>query len=284
MLFNSVDFALFLPIVFLLYWFVFSKSIRIQNLFIVVVSYVFYGWWEWKFLGLIFISSLLDYLIGLGFLKYKKIQRRKLLLFISISVNLGILFAFKYYDFFITNFANVFSFFGEKISVTSLNIILPVGISFYTFQTLSYSIDVYKKKLAPTKDVVSFFAFVSFFPQLVAGPIERASNLLPQFYAKRQFHYSEAVDGLKQIFWGLFKKIIIADKCAVFVNVAFNNTDTSSGINLALGAFFFSFQIYCDFSGYSDIAIGVSRLFGFNLMQNFKFPYFSRDIAEFWRR
>jgi len=191
---------------------------------------------------------------------------------------------FKYYNFFIGSFSDAFSFFGMDINANSLNIILPVGISFYTFQTLSYSIDVYRRELQPTKDFIAFSAFVSFFPQLVAGPIERATNLLPQFFSKRNFDYSKAVDGLRQVLWGLFKKIVIADNCAEYANLIFNNSTDLPGSTLALGALFFTFQIYGDFSGYSDIAIGVSRLFGFNLMRNFNFPYFSRDIAEFWRR
>lgn len=210
--------------------------------------------------------------------------RRKILLWTSILVNLGFLGFFKYYNFFLDNFITAFSFFGTEIKANSLNIILPVGISFYTFQTLSYTIDIYKRKLEPTKDIIAFSAFVSFFPQLVAGPIERATHLLPQFYEKRTFDYSKAVDGMRQILWGLFKKIVIADNCAKYANIIFNNSADFDGSTLVLGALFFTFQIYCDFSGYSDIAIGTSRLFGFNLMQNFKFPYFSRDIAEFWRR
>ena len=202
----------------------------------------------------------------------------------SILGNIGFLGFFKYYNFFVDNFVEAFSFFGNDISVNTLNIILPVGISFYTFQTLSYTIDVYKKKLEPTKDFISFAAFVSFFPQLVAGPIERATHLLPQFYKKRIFNYSVAVDGLRQILWGLFKKVVIADNCAEYANVIFNSYDDQSGMTLVFGALFFAFQIYCDFSGYSDIAIGTARLFGFDLMKNFAFPYFSRDIAEFWRR
>ena len=206
------------------------------------------------------------------------------MLWTSILIDLGILGIFKYYNFFIDNFISVFSFFGTEINPASLNIILPVGISFYTFQTLSYSIDVYNRKLEPTRNFIAFSAFVSFFPQLVAGPIERAKNLLPQFYTKRTFDYGKAIDGLRQILWGLFKKIVIADTCAEYANLIFNNSKDYSGTTLALGALFFTFQIYGDFSAYSDIAIGTSRLFGFDLMRNFAFPYFSRDIAEFWRR
>jgi alginate O-acetyltransferase complex protein AlgI len=245
---------------------------------------VFYGWWDWRFLSLILFSTFVDYLVGLGLLKHENLTKRKILLWVSILVNLGFLGFFKYYNFFLDNFVSAFSFFGMEISGRSLNIILPVGISFYTFQTLSYSIDVYNRKLEPTKNFIAFAAFVSFFPQLVAGPIERAKHLLPQFYTKRVFEYSKAVDGMRQILWGLFKKIVIADNCAEYANLIFNNSAEYSGSTLVLGAIFFTFQIYGDFSGYSDIAIGTSRLFGFDLMQNFNFPYFSRDIAEFWRR
>ena len=284
MLFNSIDFAIFLPIVFILYWFVTNNNLKSQNLLIVLASYLFYGWWDWRFLSLILFSTVVDYLVGIGLSKYEKPNIRKLLLWISISINLGFLGFFKYYNFFVDNFIAAFTFFGSPIKMNMLHIILPVGISFYTFQTLSYSIDVYRKQLEPTKDFIAFSAFVSFFPQLVAGPIERATHLLPQFYSKRKFEYDKAVDGLRQILWGLFKKIVIADNCAEFANQIFNNSAEYSGSTLVVGALFFTFQIYCDFSGYSDIAIGTSRLFGFDLMRNFNFPYFSRDMAEFWRR
>ena len=284
MLFNSIDFALFLPLVFALYWLITKESIKLQNLLIVAASYFFYACWDWKFLSLIVFSTIVDYTVGLNLKSQENPSKRKILLWISILVNLGLLGFFKYYNFFLDNFIEAFSFFGQEFQANSLNVILPVGISFYTFQTLSYSIDVYKKKLDPTTDFIAFSAFVSFFPQLVAGPIERATNLLPQFYSKRTFEYSKAIDGLRQILWGLFKKVVIADNCAEFANLAFNSTPDMNGSALILGAIFFAFQIYGDFSGYSDIAIGTSRLFGFNLSQNFAFPYFSRDIAEFWRR
>ena len=284
MLFNSIDFAIFLPIVFVLYWFVANKSLKYQNALIVAASYLFYGWWDWRFLSLILFSTIVDYLVGRRLKIENKENRRKALLWTSILMNLGFLCFFKYYNFFLDNFIAAFSFFGTEIRENTLNIILPVGISFYTFQTLSYTIDVYRGKLEPTKDFIVFSAFVSFFPQLVAGPIERATHLLPQFYKKRTFNYSKAVDGLRQILWGLFKKVVIADNCADFANQIFNNSADMNGSTLALGAIFFTFQIYGDFSGYSDIAIGTSRLFGFDLMKNFSFPYFSRDIAEFWRR
>ena len=284
MLFNSLDFAIFLPIVFLLYWFVVQKNLKLQNALIVLASYVFYGWWDWRFLSLIIFSTVVDYLVGQRLRTEDKQSKRKALLWTSIVVNLGFLGFFKYYNFFLENFVDAFSLFGMQINANSLNIILPVGISFYTFQTLSYTIDVYRKKLEPTKDFMAFSAFVCFFPQLVAGPIERATNLLPQFYKKRTFEYNKAVDGMRQILWGLFKKVVIADNCAEFANQIFNNSADMNGSTLVLGAIFFTFQIYGDFSGYSDIAIGTSRLFGFDLKQNFATPYFSRDIAEFWRR
>jgi len=284
MLFNSIEFFVFLPIVFGLYWLIGGKNIKTQNLLVAMASYVFYGWWDWRFLSLILFSSLVDYSIGLALGKDQKQSKRKVLLWISICVNLGFLGFFKYYNFFLDSLIDSFTFFGSELSINTLNIVLPVGISFYTFQTLSYTIDVYNKKLEPTKDFVGFMAFVSFFPQLVAGPIERATNLLPQFSIERKFDYKNAVDGLRQVLWGLFKKVVIADNCAKYANIIFNNHTEYNGSTLLLGAFFFAFQIYCDFSGYSDIAIGISRLFGFNLKRNFAFPYFSRDIAEFWRR
>ena len=284
MLFNSIDFAVFLPIVFILYWFVFNKKLGVQNVLIVVASYFFYAWWDWRFLSLIFFSTTVDYCIGLALSKVTDQFKRKLLLWTSIAVNLGLLGFFKYYNFFLENFVQAFSLFGGNLRYNSLNIILPVGISFYTFQTLSYTIDIYRKQLEPTKHFVSFMAFVSFFPQLVAGPIERARDLLPQFEVRRKFDFDKAVDGLKQVLWGLFKKMVIADNCAIYVDEFFGNHQAYSGSTLLIGVFFFSIQIYCDFSGYTDIAIGVSRLFGFNLSKNFAFPYFSKNIGEFWRR
>ncbi|MEB2786986.1 MBOAT family O-acyltransferase [Algoriphagus persicinus] len=284
MLFNSVDFAVFLPAVFVLYWFVFKNSLKSQNFLIVIASYFFYGWWDWRFLALIAFSTLVDYIVGIQLDKVDDRFKRKGLLVLSLLVNICFLGFFKYYNFFLDNFITAFTIMGMPIKADSLNIILPVGISFYTFQTMSYSIDVYRRKLLATKDWVAFSAFVSFFPQLVAGPIERASNLLPQFFEKRKFDYLQATDGLRQILWGLFKKVVIADNCAAFANTIFNNSSDYEGSTLLLGAVFFTFQIYGDFSGYSDIAIGTSRLFGFSLKQNFAFPYFSRDVAEFWRR
>ena len=284
MLFNSIDFVVFLPLVFILYWFVCHKNLNVQNTLLIIASYVFYGWWDYRFLALIIFSSLIDFFIGKELKTTKALNRRKVLLGTSVAINLGFLGVFKYYNFFVENFITAFSFLGSSIAPNTLNIILPIGISFYTFQTLSYTIDVYRGKLQPTSNMISFLAFVSFFPQLVAGPIERATNLLPQFFKPRTFHYSKAVDGCKQILWGFFKKIVIADTCAQYANIIFNDYQEYKGSTLVMGALFFTFQIYGDFSGYSDIAIGTSRLFGFHLKQNFAFPYFSRDMAEFWRR
>jgi len=288
MLFNSIQFAIFLPIVFLLYWFVFDRFIsksehqlRLQNAFVVVASYVFYGWWDWRFLLLIAFTSFCSWGSGLLIGKAESNKKAKTWMWLNIILNLGILATFKYYDFFVTEFGQLFHISTDGLL---LKVILPVGISFYTFQALSYSIDVYRGKIEPTTDIIAFFAFISFFPQLVAGPIERATNLLPQFLKKREFDYDTAVDGMRQILWGLFKKIVVADNCAVYVDQVFSNYTNESGSTLLLAAIFFTFQIYGDFSGYSDIAIGTAKLFGIKLMRNFNVPYFSRDIAEFWRR
>ena len=288
MLFNSFEFLIFLPIVFLLYWFVFDYAMRgckrqllWQNLLIVVASYVFYGWWDWRFLILIAITTVLSFLSGIGIEKAPTQRGKKAVMIANVVVNLGILGVYKYYDFFATQFAQLF---GIESDFLLLHLILPVGISFYTFQALSYSIDVYRKQLEPTHDIVAFTAFLSFFPQLVAGPIERATNLLPQFQKKRTFDYAQAVDGMRQILWGLFKKIVVADNCATYVDSVFGDIGAHSGSTLLLAAVLFTFQIYGDFSGYSDIAIGTAKLFGIKLMRNFNVPYFSRDIAEFWRR
>nr|WP_026753217.1 MBOAT family O-acyltransferase [Sediminibacter sp. Hel_I_10] len=284
MLFNSLDFALFLPVVFLLYWFVTDRSLRWQNLLIVCASYVFYAWWDYRFLGLIVLSTLVDYLVAKQLAKEVTIKRRKLWLGISLLFNLGLLGFFKYYNFFIESWIGAWDTLGVHMQSNTLKIILPVGISFYTFQTLSYTIDVYRRDLKPTHNFIQFMAYVSFFPQLVAGPIERATSLLPQFQSKRCFDSKFAMSGFYLIIWGLFKKVVVADNCAFFVNQIFDMPSGYSSLELVLGAVLFGFQIYCDFSGYSDIAIGVARLFGFSLMTNFSFPYFSRTIAEFWRR
>lgn len=283
MLFNSINFAVFLPVVFLLYWFVFKKLSH-QNLLLLVASYFFYACWDWRFVFLLLFSTTLDYFSGLIISGTRSELKRKSWFWASIVVNLGFLGVFKYFNFFIESFAEGLSLLGLQYSPWTLSVILPVGISFYTFHGLSYVIDVYYRRIEPEKRFVDYAVFVSFFPLLVAGPIERARHLLPQIKKERFFEYDKGVDGLRQILWGLFKKIVIADQCAVYVNYIFDNSETCSGSTLVLGAVFFAFQIYGDFSGYSDIALGTARLFGIELLKNFSFPYFSRDIAEFWRR
>lgn len=284
MLFNSLDFAVFLPLVFVLYWALRGLHRSAGNVILLLASYVFYGWWDPRFLALIAFSTLVDYFLGRGLENTLDPDRRKLLLWTSLGVNLGLLGYFKYANFFLEQLDGAFTLLGQPIHAERLDIILPVGISFYTFQTLSYTLDVYNKRLAATRDPIAFAAYVGFFPQLVAGPIERATNLLPQFASPRAFSTPQAVDGLRQILWGLFKKVVIADNCAEQVDRIFGSYASLDGSTLLLGAVLFAFQIYGDFSGYSDIAIGTARLFGFSLMRNFAFPYFSRDIAEFWRR
>lgn len=284
MLFNSIEFFLFLPLVFILYWFVCERNLRMQNLLVLAASYFFYGWWDWRFLGLIVLSSAVDYVVGKAMGSAVDQRRRRLLLGISLGTNLGILGFFKYYNFFVESLMTSLEGIGVSAHLSTFQILLPVGISFYTFQTLSYSIDIYKGKIKHEEDPVAFFSFVSFFPQLVAGPIERASHLLPQFTAERVFSPELAASGVRLILWGLFKKVVIADNLAFHVNYIFDNHETLPASTLVLGAVYFAFQIYGDFSGYSDIAIGTARLFGFDLMRNFAMPYFSRDIGEFWRR
>lgn len=285
MLFNSFEFLIFLPAVFLLYWFVFRQR-QLQNLFIVCASYVFYGWWDWRFLLLIAFTSLCSFFSGLAIEHYQA-QRtmQKAVSAANIVLNIGILGVFKYYNFFVENLQQLLvTTLGYQLDFATMNIILPVGISFYTFQALSYSIDVYQKKLPATRDIVEFFAYISFFPQLVAGPIERATNLLPQFQRDRRFDYVQATDGCRQMLWGFFKKMVIADNCAMAADYVWATHEDQTGFMLLLGALLFTFQIYGDFSGYSDIAIGCARLFGFHLKRNFNYPYFSRSIPDFWRR
>ena len=284
MVFDSIEFAVFLPIVFALFWLVGSKKIIFQNILLVFSSYVFYAWWDWRFLFLIVFSTCIDYFLGILLNAEKEKPRRRFYLYLSVGLNLGLLVGFKYFNFFIENFVAAFTLFGFRLNPYTLNVVLPIGISFYTFQTMSYTIDVYKGRIKATKNFVAFAAFVSFFPQLVAGPIERAAKLLPQFKARRIFEYSRATDGLRQILWGLFKKVVIADNCAGIVNPIFENSHNLSGSTLVLGSIFFTIQIYADFSGYSDIAIGVARLFGFELSKNFSFPYFSRSMPEAWTK
>ncbi len=284
MLFNSINFAIFLPIVFFLYWFVANKNYKHQNILLLVASYFFYACWDYRFMFLLIFSTLLDYFTGLKMFDAKTSIGKKIWFWLSIGVNLGFLGFFKYYNFFAESFAEALANFGLHVDVWMLNVILPVGISFYTFHGLSYVIDIYYNKIKPERNFIDYAVFVSFFPLLVAGPIERATHLLPQIQRARKFDYTTAIDGLRQILWGLFKKIVIADNCAEYANLIFNDSAHQSGSNLVLGALFFTFQIYCDFSGYSDIALGTARLFGVELLRNFAFPYFSRDIAEFWRR
>lgn len=283
MLFNSIEYILFLPLFFIGYWFVF-KNLKLQNFFVVISSYVFYGWWDWRFLILIAFTTLCSYISGIMIEKYENRLFQRWISIANITLNLLVLCIFKYFNFFSHNLDLLFRSFGLELDWITLDILLPVGISFYTFQALSYTIDVYQHKMRPTHDIVAFFAFISFFPQLVAGPIERATNLLPQFLEPRSFSYEQAVDGMQQILWGLFKKMVIADNCSRIVDIIFNEYQQMGSWQLLLGAVFFTFQIYGDFSGYSDIAIGTAKLLGIKLMKNFDYPYFSRNIAEFWRR
>lgn len=286
MLFNSIEFLIFLPLVFIAYWFVFSKNTKIQNLFVICASYVFYGWWDWRFLLLIMLSTLVDFIVGQKIYRFLDDRKKaKLWLWVSMAFNIGMLGFFKYCNFFVESFIDMFHVIGYDIKSTwTLSIILPVGISFYTFQTMSYSFDIYYKKLKPTSNLIAFAAFVSFFPQLVAGPIERASNLLSQIQRSRVFNYSQASSGIKLILWGFFKKLVIADSLAPIVDDIFANYHSYPASTLILGVCLFSFQVYGDFSGYSDIAIGTAKLFGIELMSNFKFPNFSRNVAEYWQR
>ena len=280
MSFVSVAFLVFLPIVFAVYWLL-QRQLTLQNLSLLLASYVFYGWWDWRFLLLILLTSFSSYTSGL---LLRRSAYKRAILTLNICLNLGILGFFKYYGFFVDNLNVLLSQIGIHIDTLTLDIILPVGISFYTFQSLSYSIDVYRGKLPATRDAVAFFTYIAFFPQLVAGPIERATNLLPQILRPRCFSYAEAVDGLRRILWGFFKKVLIADNCAVAVNLIWADFEPASALTLLGGMLLFTFQIYGDFSGYSDIAIGTAKLFGIHLSENFRLPDFSRSIAEFWRR
>ena len=283
MLFNSLEFLIFFPVVFIAYW-ALKDKLRLQNILILVTSYFFYGWWDWRFLSLILYSSITDYYIGLWISGTESESKKSKFLWLSVAINLSLLGVFKYYNFFLNSFNELIGVFGYESSWSSLSIILPIGISFYTFQTLSYTIDVYNEKIEPTRDLVKFLAFVSFFPQLVAGPIERASNLLPQFGRKKSFDVKTAKDATRQIFWGFFKKVVIADNCAYFSDAIFNNYTDAPSFLLLLGGLMFVFQVYCDFSGYTDIAIGTARLLGYDLLDNFRTPIFSKNMTEFWRR
>ena len=272
MTFHSLPFLIFLPIVFYTYWALNKYSLWFQNLVLIAASYVFYGWWDWRFLSLIVVSSATDYYVGLQIHRAVSESRRRVFLGVSVAVNLGILGFFKYHGFFVESAAELLQQLGFQANPPSLQLILPVGISFYTFQTLSYTIDIYRRRLEPTTDPVAFFAFVGFFPQLVAGPIERARRFLPQFLSRRTFEIEKAKDGLRQIAWGLMKKVVIADSLSRIVDQVYSSYPDRSGPELVLGTVYFAIQIYCDFSGYSDIASGLARLFGFDLMRNFAYP------------
>ena len=284
MFFNSFAFALFLPVVFILYWFVFNKNKSTQNTLLILASYYFYSCWDWHFLFLLIFSTLLDYYTALKIEKSSSESGRKFWFWLSVSVNLGFLGVFKYYNFFASSFAVLLQGFGLKASPFLLHVILPVGISFYTFHGLSYVIDIYYKRIKAEKNFIDYSLFVCYFPLLVAGPIERATHLLPQVKVKRSFDFEKAKEGMHQLIWGLFKKVVIADTCATYANAIFDHYTAMNSFSLLLGAFYFAFQIYGDFSGYSDMALGMSKLFGLDLLRNFNYPYFSRDIAEFWRR
>ena len=284
MFFNSLSFAIFLPIVFLLYWLVFNKNKTTQNAVLIVASYYFYSCWDWRFLFLLVFSTLLDYFSAIMMENSTSDKKRKLWLWLTIGINLGFLGVFKYYDFFAQSFAELLNGFGFQANPVLLKLILPVGISFYTFHGLSYVIDIYYKRITAERNFIDYSLFVSYFPLLVAGPIERATHLLPQVKIKRHFNFEKAKEGVYQIIWGLVKKVVIADSCATYANAVFDNYESMNSLSLALGAVYFAFQIYGDFSGYSDIALGTSKLFGIDLLKNFNYPYFSRDIAEFWRR
>ncbi len=284
MIFNSFEFAFFLAAVLVLYWGPLRTSIRGQNLMLLIVSYIFYGWWDWRFLGLLFLNSMIDYFTALALQLATEQKFRRGLMLVSLVANLGMLGFFKYYNFFADSFAQLMASFGLHADLFTLQVILPVGISFYTFQTLSYTLDVYYRRMDAVRDPIVFLAYVSYFPQLVAGPIERAIDLLPQFLVPRTVTWPQIQDGCRQALWGLFKKMVVADGVAHHVDYVFKHCGELDGVSLLIGAFFFSLQIYCDFSGYTDVAIGVSKLMGFQLSQNFAYPYFSRNIAEFWRR
>ncbi len=287
MQFNSLQYAFFLIIVFFVFWFLLRNNLRLQNIFLLAASYIFYSWWDWRFLTLIIFLSSVNYIVGILLGKYDpdtEERKRKFILLLVIFINLGLLGIFKYFNFFAESAVELFNAVGFKADKVTLNVILPIGISFYTFQTLGYTIDIYRTKYKPTKDIIAFFSFVSFFPLLLAGPIERGDTLLPQFFKKKEFEYNQAVNGMRQILWGLFKKLVVADRVAIYVDAVYNNIEHHSGITFIVATLFYAFQIYCDFSGYSDIAIGSARLLGFNLTTNFRNPYFSRNVAEFWRR
>jgi alginate O-acetyltransferase complex protein AlgI len=284
MLFNSIDFAIFLPIVFLLYWFAAQKNLQLQNILLLAASYFFYAWWNWRFLLLLIASSLLNYYLGLQIAKSTNNKQKKILVITALVQGIGMLFFFKYYNFFITSFQNAFSIINVQFNIHTLQLILPLGISFYTFRTISYILDIDNEVIKPTTNWVVFFTYVAFFPSLISGPIDRAKLLIPQLEKKRVFNYNQVTDGMRQILWGLFKKLVVADNCAIITNQVFDNYASLPASSLVMGVIFYSFQVYADFSGYSDMAIGVARLLGFNITKNFNFPFFAQNIAEFWQR
>jgi len=283
-LFNSVEFAVFLPLVFLIYWLYFKDAFKKQNVFLLFASYLFYGWWDWRFLILLIVVSLVNYVIGIKIETGRNDRHRKVFLIAGLVINLGVLGFFKYFNFFIEGFIDLVSLFGYDLKGTAINIVLPLGISFYTFLSLSYLLDIHKRKLVADKNLTNVLLCLSFFPIILAGPIQRPASLLPQIRAKRIFNYNQAVDGLRQILWGLFVKIAVADNMAHLANEIFLNYADYDGGTLILGALYYTIQIYADFSGYSHIAIGTASLLGFRLMKNFAYPYFARDITEFWKR
>ncbi len=282
MLFNSIEYLLFLPVTFLVYW-TWCSTAQSRRLCLLAASMVFYGWWDVRFLGLMWLTCLVGYVSALA-LEHSSGLRRKVVAAVGIALNLGVLGVFKYYDFFAQSFASLAGHFGLSCHPVMLAVVLPVGISFYTFQTVGYVVDVYRGEIKAERDVMLFAVFVSFFPQLVAGPIERARNLLPQFKVLRPFDRALATDGMRQMLWGLMKKMLLADNCAVQVDYVFQNYASLSAADLWLGAIYFAFQIYGDFSGYSDMAIGSAKLFGVKLMRNFDLPYFALSVQDFWRR
>ena len=289
MLFNSFEFLIFIPIVFLLYWLVASRNVKAQNIFLIAISYFFYAWWDWRFLSLVLITTVSTYVAAYYINVYKNQREKgniaaKWILIGTLILNIGILFFFKYYNFFVQSFIDAFQLFGKELSISTLKIILPIGISFFTFSALSYPIDVYKGKTAPTKDIIAFLAYVAFFPSLLSGPISRATTQLPQFFTKRVFNYENISEGMKLMLWGFFMKLCVADRLGLYVDAVYNNLPQHNGTSLALASFFYAFQLYADFGGYSLLAIGCGRLFGIKLLDNFIRPYMATSFAEYWKR
>lgn len=284
MAFNSLSFAVFFCLFLFAYWRLVQKSLTLQNLLILAGSYLFYAWWDWRFLFLLIGNTALNFLLGIAIADTKKEADRSWLLAAGLIQGLGCLFFFKYYNFFAVSLSNCFSSLGFKADMHTLNIILPLGISFYTFRTISYLLDVKRNKIEPVRDWLAFFCYVAFFPCLTAGPIDRAGTLVPQLQVRRVFDYDQASDGMRQILWGLFKKVVIADNCAIFTSDVFEQYKTLPGSSLLFGALLFTIQLYADFSGYSDMAIGIASLLGFNVTRNFNYPFFAENIVDYWRR